>query len=412
MKIFSVSLLAFLLFNHASAQAPGLHGTTSTGIAYNSICYAGMRTLFIVGDSGSLLKSVNGGDSFIKLNPPGLGDLYSVSFQNPDTGYLCGNSNLIMVTNDGGEQWVDKSTYWFTNVYSVFAMPQNAVYAVGDRTGCLPPGGTNPCGEILKSPDGGSSWNIDFSNTLNTLFSVYFPSADTGYVVGDYSTFCAYNGSGWSWQVSSPLTTLSSVHSPHAGTAYAVGYDGSVWKTTNSGISWNSIPTGLPVKSLGSVWFTSESTGYISGETGSIMKTTNGGTSWTALNTGTSEWLFSLVFSSPDTGFAVGTHETILRTTDAGITWNKVIMSTVNVKVFGRSVRIMPTPAKDFITVVFPTTFSEGIVTVYSVSGTILMRRNLTGNKARIDISQLSGGIYLLQVINRETTLTGKIIKD
>jgi photosystem II stability/assembly factor-like uncharacterized protein len=412
MKKFSVFILTFLVFLQASSQDLKLSKSTSSGIAYNSICYAGVHTLYIVGDSGSLLKSVNGGESFFKLNSPGSGDFLSVSFHNPDTGYLCGYGNLILSTNDGGGQWANKSTYLFTEALSVFAMGQNTVYAVGYRTGCLPPGGTNPCGEILKSPDGGSSWNVEFSSTLNQLYSVYFPSADTGYVVGDYSMFCVYNGSGWSWQEFTPLTALASVHSPHSGIAYAVGYNGSLWKTSNSGITWNSIPTGLPLKSLRSVWFTSDSTGFIAGESGCIMKTTDGGANWALLNTGTTQWLLSITFSSPDTGFAVGTHKTILRTTDAGTTWNYVTVGTGNEKIIEERLRIIPTPAKDIITVVFPQAVSNGQVTVFSVSGTILLRQNVTGNKARMDITQLPEGFYLLQFVNSEKTFTGKIIKD
>lgn len=412
MKKFSVCIIATLLFHQAGAQVSKLPGTAPSGIAYNSICYAGANTLYIVGGGGSLLKSVNGGESFFKLNPPGTGEFLSVSFQNPDSGYLCNNSNLILSTVDGGGFWADKSTSWFTGVSSVFAAGPDIVYAVGYREGCLPPGATNPCGEILKSVNGGSSWGVAFSSTLRTLYSVHFPSADTGYVVGDYSTFCAYNGSGWSCQYPGPLDEIASVHSPQPGIAYAVGLNGTVWKTTNSGIIWNNIPTGLPIRSLRSVWFTSETTGYLTGEAGTIMKTTDAGASWTLLNTGTTQWLLSIVFSSPDTGFAVGTYETILRTTDAGITWNGVMVGTGNDKKIGGRLRIIPTPAKDVITVVFPGKVADGIITVLSVSGTILLRQNMTGNKARLDISQLPKGVYLLQFVSCENILSGKIIKD
>jgi photosystem II stability/assembly factor-like uncharacterized protein len=412
MKRFTGLILAIFLFSSATAQDPTLHQSTSPGIAYSSICYAGTGTLYIAGDSGSLLKSVNGGKNFFKLPSPVGGNIHSVSFHSPDTGYLCGNSNLILGTHDGGGQWIDKSTFWLTTVASVFAMGPNAVYAVGIRTGCLPPGGTNPCGEIMKSPDGGSTWDLEFYGTLNMINSVYFPSADTGYAVGDNTSFFVYSGSGWSSLGFTPATTLSSVHSPHAGTAYATGYDGSVWKTTDNGITWNNIPTGLPSGSLRSVWFTSDSIGYISGNSGRIMKTTDGGATWSALNTGTTEWLLSLVFSTPDTGFAVGTHETILRTTDAGVTWNSVSLETGKEKNYSGSLRIVPTPAKDFVSLVFPEKFSEGIVTVYSVSGTIMLRQNVTAGNTRLAVSRWAKGVYFVKFMNRETVLSGKIIKD
>jgi photosystem II stability/assembly factor-like uncharacterized protein len=412
MKKISITLLALLHLHTVSAQDFRHNMPLSTGIAYNSVCYAGNGTLFIAGDSGSLLKSVNGGESFFKLNPPAGGELRSISFHDPDTGYLCGENNLIMRTVDGGGNWEVKSTYLFTYTSAVFAMAQNSVYAVGMREGCLPPGGTNPCGEIMKSPNGGSSWNLEFYGTLDNLNSVYFPSPDTGYVVGGYSTLCAYNGSGWLRLVCNPLSSLNSVHSPHAGTAYAVGLEGNIWKTSDSGNSWDTLSTGLPGRALETVWFTSELTGYVAGESGSIMKTTNGGSTWTALNTGSTEWILSMVFSDPDTGFAVGTHETILRTTNAGLTWNTVTVGNGYERSVREKLRIVPTPATDFIKVEFPDSYPEGTVTLFSLTGTALLRQTLTPGNSTMDISSLTKGIYLLQFMNSKTMLTGKVVKD
>jgi len=412
MKNIYVFLLAFLLFHPALAQKPKLPGSASSGNTYNSICYAGDHTLYIVGSSGSLLKSVNGGESFFRLNPPASVELYSVSFLNPDEGYLCGENHVILSTTDGAGTWVDRSTNLLSDAISVFAAGGNTVYATGMRTGCLPPAGTNPCGEIIKSVDAGISWTLEYWYTMNTLYYVYFPSADTGYVVGDNSLCLATNGSGWISSGFSPPTSLVSVHSPHAGIAYAVSLDGIVVKTSNSGISWNNIPTGLPQKSLRSVWFTSDSTGYICGESGSIMKTTDGGASWTALNTGSIQWLLSITFSSPDTGFAVGTHETILRTTDAGLTWNNVTVGTGNEKEFSAGLKAHPVPSTGIVTIQFPSVITSGLITVSSISGLDLIKQNVNGNKTRLDIGPLSGGVYFLRLISGDKVYTGKIIRE
>ncbi|MCX6280886.1 MAG: YCF48-related protein [Bacteroidetes bacterium] len=413
MKNITVFLLALLISLPALAQKPKLPVSALSGITYNNICYAGSHTLYIVGDSGTLLKSVNGGGSFFKLNPQGSAELYSVSFINPDSGYIACSPNKIIYTADGGRHWADRSALVVTAAFSLCATGPNTVYAVGYQQNCLPPGATWPCGEIIKSIDAGISWTIDYwQGSMNTLYYVYFPSADTGYVVGENSTCMATNGSGWISYGFSPPSTIISVHSPHPGIAYAVSLDGIVVKTSNSGISWNNIPTGLPQKSLGSVWFTSDSTGYICGEAGSIMKTTDGGGSWTALNTGTDQWLLSITFSSPDTGFAVGTHETILRTTDAGLTWNNAIVGTAKEQDLSSKLTIYPVPSADNITVEFLSTISRGIITVSDVRGEDLIRQNISGNKALLNISSLPQGLYFVKLVSGDKVYTGKLIRE
>ena len=413
MKKSALIILLFFLCYQAESQNHRPPESASSGIYYNSICYAGAQTFYIVGDSGYLLKSVNGGESFFRLNPQGSGTLYSVSFINPDTGYISGSNHLLLYTNDGGEHWMSRPANIISTVWSLHATTQNTVWAVGVLDECLGgPGAWFSCGEIIKSVNAGSSWTRESWGMVNTLFSVWFPSPDTGYVVGDYSICKAYNGGVWNANWIDTSTIFNSVHSPHAGTAYAVSLDGVVVKTSNSGTSWDIIQTGLPPHTLGAVWFTSDSTGYIGGTSGSMMKTTDGGQTWTLLNTGTNQFILSIAFSSPGTGIAVGSNKTILKTINAGITWNDVITGTRNEKAVMGRLHISPTPATDVITVIFPESVSPGGITVYSVGGSILIKQVVNGTRTRIDISRLPKGVYFLQFQNCEKALSGKILKD
>jgi photosystem II stability/assembly factor-like uncharacterized protein len=142
-------------------------------------------------------------------------------------------------------------------------------------------------------------WTKLFVNTYN-LESVYFPDADTGYVVG-WTSYLGYpwvsadlfktiNG-GTTWTaLTLPNPTgigLYSVYFTNANTGYAVG--GVIFKTINGGMTWTALT--LPIKgSLGSVYFTDANTGYTVGSLpdsltsdGVILQTINGGTTWTAL---------------------------------------------------------------------------------------------------------------------------------
>jgi photosystem II stability/assembly factor-like uncharacterized protein len=55
---------------------------------------------------------------------------------------------------------------------SVYFIDADTGYAVGTS------------GRLIKTTDGGTTWNILWSTTSLDLNAVYFPSAETGYMVG------------------------------------------------------------------------------------------------------------------------------------------------------------------------------------------------------------------------------------
>jgi hypothetical protein len=80
----------------------------------------------------------------------------------------------ILKTTNGGTSWVSQSSGAPADLYSVY-FPTDAQtgYAVGDY------------GSILKTTDGGGIWASESSGTNNGLYSVCFPTdAQTGYATG------------------------------------------------------------------------------------------------------------------------------------------------------------------------------------------------------------------------------------
>jgi hypothetical protein len=99
-----------------------------------------------------------------------------------------------------------------------------------NETGCS--------GEILKTSDGGTTWIAQYipPNT-ETLNSVCFPDANTGYLAGDNGIIFKTNDGGtiWSYQSSYVNQDLNSIYFPDATTGYIVGDSGTILKTTNGG---------------------------------------------------------------------------------------------------------------------------------------------------------------------------------
>jgi hypothetical protein len=69
------------------------------------------------------------------------------------------------------------------------------------------------------------------------------------------------------WTLQNPLpsvNTLNSVHFPTANTGYAVGYGGTIVKTSDAGATWTVLPSGTGCF-LWSVYFTDSITGFAVG---------------------------------------------------------------------------------------------------------------------------------------------------
>lgn len=78
---------------------------------------------------------------------------------------------------DGGNNW--------TTIYSTSNFALLSIYFPNSDTGYA----TGTDGAIIKSVDGGVTWN-EFSSGLYSqdLQSVFFPGGNTGYMVGDQGT--------------------------------------------------------------------------------------------------------------------------------------------------------------------------------------------------------------------------------
>ena len=179
-------------------------------------------------------------------------------------------------------------------------------------------------GTIIRTTDGGQTWNFQLSNTTNELDDAYFTDASTGTIVGDLGTILRTTDGGQNWiaQASGTTSWLQDVYFTDNNTGTAVGYNGTILRTTNGGQNWvmqNSGTTGA----LYGVSFTDANTGTAVGDFGTILRTTNGGTDWMPQNSGIWASIFGVSFTSANIGTAAAGYGIIIRTTDGGETWTQ-----------------------------------------------------------------------------------------
>lgn len=189
-------------------------------------------------------------------------------------------------------------------------------------------------GIIIKTIDGGNSWQIQTSPINHYLTSCFFLDENVGFITGFYGTILKTTDGGSTWIIkpSASSTWITSIEFTNSYQGFALTAD-SLLKTIDGGETWQRINTNNSQLQL-SMYFMNDSVGWIGCANGKLMKTYDGGLTWNEINTGfSSTTLQWLKFIDSNTGFAGGNegifqyHGRILKTIDGGLSWSLVFSS-------------------------------------------------------------------------------------
>lgn len=234
--------------------------------------------------------------------------LRSVDIPSNNTGITVGDSGTILRTTNGGSNWTAATSGTTANLYGVNMPATNTGYAVGA-------GGT-----IVKTTTG-TTWSPLTSGTTADLYATYWSSSTTGWALGAGGLILkSGNGTTFAAQTSGTTQDLRGAFFSSANNGNAVGHGGVILRTINGGTNWTAQGSGTALD-LNAVSFPSATTGYVVGDGGTILKTTNSGTNWVAQSSGTTEDLTGIYMTTTASGTVVGKGGLILTTADGGATW-------------------------------------------------------------------------------------------
>ena len=93
---------------------------------------------------------------------------------------------------------------------------------------------------IIRTIDGGSTWNVQSSRTVNDLLGVSFSDVNNGTAVGREGTIIRTTNGGTNWilQSSGTQSSLNSVSFTDANTGTIAGSNGTILRTTNGGVTF------------------------------------------------------------------------------------------------------------------------------------------------------------------------------
>jgi photosystem II stability/assembly factor-like uncharacterized protein len=295
----------------------------STGFesqSYYSVFSIDANTAYVGGNSGTIVKTTDGGQTWNSVSPlpSGSSYVYALAFSSAAVGYACSSAGDICKTTNGGNNWV-----------TLFSSPQDYINAISIGTG----GNgfaVGSSGLLVKTTDLNTWNNLRSSIIDDKLYGVIFTDDNNGYICSTGGKILKTTNSGNSWVIKYNNVSTSQITSicfPTPQIGYSALNNGSiVLKTTNSGENWNPISTG-ETGSISQIYFSDTATGYMCGYgtfgLGGIFKTTNGGNNWQLLTLPTSDYVGGIKFISNQIGFAA-TWSNILKTTDGGNSWASV----------------------------------------------------------------------------------------
>ena len=253
--------------------------TSGTASALNDVYFFDDNVGVIVGDAGLILRTTNGGGIWSTNPVPNLFDrLLSVSFSGTN-GIAGGESQTIIYSTDSGASWTISQTGFFGGgFWGAYMLNSTTGYVSGQNSIFQP--------FVAKSTDGGATWNFYnfyFQSNEGSCNDVHFFDANTG-VTSGYTWLgegaiarTTDGGSNWNTTLFTTIVSLEGMDFPMANTGYEVGWGGAILNTTDSGISWVEQTSGISNDLYDIAFMPNTLTGVAVGSGGAMLYTDNGG---------------------------------------------------------------------------------------------------------------------------------------
>ena len=297
----------------------------------NAITFVSETNGFVCGDSGTILKTVNGGSNWTSSSTgiPSNVDLTSISFLDPSKGIVAGKGGKVYMTANGGATWTEEITgatrtikdvkYFadgliITGEYGTLFVKQgssawtqvntrvqtdvNAVSGTSITDVHLCGGG----GFIRNNKNGNARfYNFEINPMMGNLVDIVYYNETLGFAVSSLNTAIirtTNGGTQWtltagatvSYQWQQKLAASGGIgnnlcsHPTDPNTVFC-GYGNRVYVSRNRGENWTQIASNLPGSNMHSFYVSPLDTNvWVAAITGSpdrVIKTTNYGVNWT-----------------------------------------------------------------------------------------------------------------------------------
>jgi photosystem II stability/assembly factor-like uncharacterized protein len=287
-------------------------------------------TVLAAGEGGAIARTTDMGLNWDKLsNLETINELRNVQFVSDNVGYAVGGSITpatlagdILKTTNGGATWVKLP---FDPKYRF-----KGIHFFNENVGFV--AGRGPNG-LYKTTNGGVTWdsiNTGIGTASQVWHALSFANANVGYLVGDNGNYGVTTDGGNTW-----VQRLNTLHHGtniiydisviDANTAVSLGAGGRVYKTTDQGVTFINQSTLGTTSAMYGIDFLTPTYGMLVGSSGRGHKTTDGGATWlqmTSIGAGTTT-LYGIGIVSENIAWISGSSGSVYYTTNGGSSWTK-----------------------------------------------------------------------------------------
>ena len=224
---------------------------------------------------------------------------------------------------------------WKMQIYCPpFEKTLGNIFFVDERTGFV----TGEYGAILRTDDGGFTWNDLTFNDQYRANSIFFINVDTGFVSlqSYYDRSCKFEyteSSGQNWvERSSPQSGYFKgmyFFDSKNGVSFVLDkpeLESTIYWTNDGGLSWNN--TGIKALSTdyNKFIFPLKNIGFVIDKNHQLLKTIDSGHTWNEIPTPIDSSIYSISFRDVNEGY-IKSVSTVYKTIDGGISWQDVSTS-------------------------------------------------------------------------------------
>ncbi len=375
---------------------------------YKGAAFINSNTIVAAGSQGKIMKSTNGGVSWVPKLSNTTSYLQRVNFIDANNGFIVGSEGVILKSTDGGENWALKTSGTIKDLFGVHFFNLNTGVIIGGRDYDNNGNPWDYNNVILKTTNGGENWTTIQDNMNGLYTGLCFINETTGFAVGkdddpQKSIIVKTTNAGGNWSdldISSTIF-LTAIDFANENTGFISGLNGTIYKTEDGGTTWSESFYSA-TSSIWDITVVNQNIVYASCSNGQIIETTNGGNNWNIVSTSVTYDLRGIYHNNEDYAMAFGYEGTVLKKTN--------LTSIPGIYGEKNNIILYPTYAYDKITL----DNIEGIdeIAITNAIGQILEKIPVNTNHTNLDFLKYKKGIYLISFYsNHQIIETRKIIK-
>jgi len=379
-----------------------------------------------VGDTGTIIHTSDGGQSWVIQNSQTENNIRNVFFLNRNLGWAASWNfegffgTLILKTTNGGATWTGYP-YPENNIFI------NCILYLDSLNGWM---GGSPHA-IVKTTDGGINWT---QAAVDTNALAFFPVLNIAFYDENYGYACGglFDIAGVTWSTSNggekwyPIDNADApadeVHGLHLFDSVSVlgsggdpdfGYGVGMIRTANGGINWNYEELTMQGNAY-DIDFRNETEAWAPlGPRQKLIYSLDAGTNWTEIPSPDNTAIFDIIFPDSLHGYAVGDHGACLRYKAPPVSIADPIHYFLSDHI---DIHFYPNPCRSALYLRYQIHDTRYLIfDLYSISGIKIDRitekqYDKGTHELEYDVSYLPSGVYYIRINDGLTITVHKII--